>query len=46
MSTKRCYVYAIHVSGVVRYIGKGGNGRLHFHVIEARRINGRRARGR
>jgi hypothetical protein len=28
-----------------RYIGKGSNGRMHFHVIEARRINSRRARG-
>src|SRR5215211_1272847 len=27
------------------YIGKGSNGRVHFHVIEARRINSRRARG-
>ena len=36
MTTNRCYVYAIHVNGVVRYIGKGSNGRLHFHVIEAR----------
>jgi hypothetical protein len=45
MTTNRCYVYAIHVNGVVRYIGKGSNGRLHFHVIEARRINSRRALG-
>ena len=45
MTTNRCYVYAIYVNGVVRYIGKGSNGRLHFHVIEARRINSRRALG-
>ena len=45
MTTNRCYVYAIYVNGVVRYIGKGNNGRLHFHVIEARRINSRRALG-
>ena len=45
MTTNRRYVYAIHVNGVVRYFGKGSNGRLHFHVIEARRINSRRALG-
>ena len=45
MSKKQFYVYAIYVDGVVRYIGKGSNGRVHFHVIEARRINSRRARG-
>ena len=45
VSKKQFYVYAIYVDGVVRYIGKGSNGRLHFHVIEARRINSRRARG-
>jgi hypothetical protein len=42
---KQFYVYAIYVDGVARYIGKGSNGRMHFHVIEARRINSRRARG-
>jgi hypothetical protein len=43
--SKQFYVYAICVDGVVRYIGKGSNGRVHFHVIEAGRINKRRARG-
>jgi hypothetical protein len=45
VTKKRFYVYAIYVDGVVRYIGKGSNGRVHFHAIEARRINGRRALG-
>lgn len=45
MTKKQFYVYAIYVDGVARYIGKGSNGRMHFHVIEARRINSRRARG-
>jgi hypothetical protein len=45
VSKKQFYVYAICVDGVVRYIGKGSNGRVHFHVIEAGRINRRRARG-
>ena len=45
MTRQRFYVYAIYVAGVVRYIGKGSNGRLSFHVIEARRINSRRALG-
>jgi hypothetical protein len=31
------YVYAILVNGVVRYIGKGRNRRLHTHLIEAKR---------
>jgi hypothetical protein len=42
---KGFYVYAIYIDEVVRYIGKGSNGRMYFHVIEAQRINGRRARG-
>jgi hypothetical protein len=45
VSKKQFYVYALYVDGVVRYIGKGSNGRVHSHVIEARRINRRRARG-
>jgi hypothetical protein len=45
VTNKRFYVYAIYVDEVVRYIGKGSNGRMYFHVIEAQRINGRRARG-
>jgi hypothetical protein len=39
------YVYTIHVNGILRYIGKGSNQRMHYHVIEAERINRRRARG-
>jgi hypothetical protein len=45
VTKKRFYVYAIYVDGIVRYIGKGSNGRMHFHAIEARRINNRRALG-
>jgi hypothetical protein len=30
------YIYAIIVDGVVRYIGKGRNGRMHTHLIEAK----------
>jgi hypothetical protein len=45
VTSKRFYVYVIYVDGVVRYVGKGSNGRIHFHVIEAQRINGRRVRG-
>lgn len=29
---KRSYVYAIHVDGVLRYIGKGTNGRIYAHM--------------
>jgi hypothetical protein len=45
VTDRRFYVYAIYVDEVVRYIGKGSNGGMYFHVIEAQRINGRRARG-
>ena len=31
------YLYAIFVDGVVRYIGKGRNGRMYSHLIEAKR---------
>jgi hypothetical protein len=31
------YVYEIRVDGVVRYIGKGRNGRVYSHMIEAKR---------
>ena len=31
---KRCYVYAIHVDGVLRYFGKGTNGRMYAHMKE------------
>jgi hypothetical protein len=30
------YIYAIIVDGVVRYIGKGRNGRMYTHLIEAK----------
>ena len=45
VNDKRFYVYAIYIDGVVRYIGKGSGDRLRYHVIEAHRINRRRARG-
>ena len=35
--TRSAYVYAILVEGVVRYIGKGRNGRMCTHLIEAKR---------
>lgn len=31
------YVYAILIEGIVRYIGKGRNGRMYAHLIEAKR---------
>jgi hypothetical protein len=33
---KRCYVYAIYVDGVLRYFGKGTNGRMYAHMKEVR----------
>jgi len=33
---KRSYVYAIHIDGVLRYIGKGTNGRMYAHMKEVR----------
>lgn len=33
---KGSYVYAIHVNGVQRYIGKGTNRRMYDHVKEVR----------
>ena len=33
---KRCYVYAIHVDGVLRYFGKGTDGRMYAHMKEVR----------
>jgi hypothetical protein len=33
---KRSYVYAIHIDGVLRYIGKGTNGRMFAHMNEVR----------
>ena len=35
------YIYAIIVDGVVRYIGKGRNGRMYNHLIEAKRTSAR-----
>jgi hypothetical protein len=35
------YIYAIVVDGVVRYIGKGRNGRMYTHLIEAKRTSAR-----
>jgi hypothetical protein len=45
ISKAQFYVYSISIDGIVRYIGKGSNGRVNFHVIEARRINARRDQG-
>ena len=36
-STCSAYVYEIQVDGVVRYIGKGRNGRVYSHLIDAKR---------
>jgi len=33
---KRSYIYVIHVDGVLRYIGKGTNGRMYAHMKEVR----------
>jgi hypothetical protein len=38
---RQCYVYEIRVDGVVRYIGKGRNGRIYSHLIDARRTASR-----
>jgi hypothetical protein len=35
------YIYAIIVDGVVRYIGKGRNGRMYTHLIEVKRTSAR-----
>jgi hypothetical protein len=35
------YIYAIIVDGIVRYIGKGRNGRMYTHLIEAKRTSAR-----
>ena len=36
------YVYVIVVDGLVRYIGKGRNGRMYIHLVEAKRSAARR----
>jgi hypothetical protein len=36
VSPKGCYVYEIYVDGVLRYIGKGSNGRMYAHMKEVR----------
>jgi hypothetical protein len=33
---KSCYVYQIHVDGVLRYIGKGTDDRMYAHMKEVR----------
>jgi hypothetical protein len=33
---KRSYIYAIRVDGVLRYIGKGTDGRMYAHMNEVR----------
>jgi len=38
---RRCYVYETRVDGVVRYVGKGCNGRIYSHLIEAKRTASR-----
>jgi hypothetical protein len=43
--TKRFYVYAIMVDGVVKYIGKGTGPRARFHRWFAVNVNRRRKRG-
>jgi hypothetical protein len=35
------YIYAIVVDDVVRYIGKGRNGRMYTHLVEAKRTSAR-----
>jgi hypothetical protein len=40
-TTSGSYIYAIIVDGVVRYIGKGRNGRMYTHLIEAKRTSAR-----
>ena len=36
VSASAFYVYEIRVDGVVRYVGKGRNGRIYSHLIEAK----------
>jgi hypothetical protein len=35
--TRSAYVYAVLVDGIFRYVGKGRNGRMYSHLIEAKR---------
>jgi hypothetical protein len=35
--TRSAYVYAVLVDGIIRYVGKGRNGRMYSHLIEAKR---------
>ena len=37
---RQCYVYEIQIDGVVRYIGKGRNGRI-YSLIDAKRTASR-----
>jgi hypothetical protein len=43
-SNRSAYVYVVLVDGVLRYVGKGRNGRLYSHLIEATRSAARCAR--
>ena len=38
---RQCYVYEIRVNGIVRYIGKGRDGRIYSHLIDAKRTASR-----
>lgn len=38
---RQSYVYEIRIDGVVRYIGKGRNGRIYSHLIDAKRTASR-----
>jgi LEM-3-like GIY-YIG domain len=38
---RQCYVYEIRIDGVVRYVGKGRNGRIYSHLIDAKRTASR-----
>lgn len=42
----KAYVYCVKVDGIVRYIGKGRNGRLRDHERVARSMNAKREKGR
>lgn len=37
---RQCYVYEIQIDGVVRYIGKGRNGRI-YSLVDAKRTASR-----